>query len=918
MDSDSVGVCASSFCTAPFGFALCHYYDCVPGVFVIFVTRMENQDLQFSQGSGVWPVSASREGAQFVFTGDFSAGRVTAEKAMYAASRTVDFIVYGVCVVGLVALAYGVMSLGLEEQDPFFMFRPHWYNLFTWVGVLAGLFVWAKRLHEAAEYEVTRVLSWANVAQWSKSGATVDVFRLFTRGAHDVWNLVPGLMAQHGGGQANTLHIFAALLTSDPIKMVFYRFGVNPVQLQKHAEEMFGSTVLDAQTEAAFVGKLPFLALQEALKLRNRSVDPLMLLCALVEELPDEHPIQKVFFNLDLGKEKLEVIAAWVFNLDLLIEQDRIFRKLARHKSDSGVNKGLTAVPTPYLDQFSVDLTIQAKYHRLPLTRGRDEDTDKIVELLATSGKSVLVKGAVGTGRSTVLADLAYRMAVEQVPSALEDKRLIRLELAGILGSKVSAEQALLNIFKEAEHSNNIIFALDDVQQLAKATGGEGLSVLELLVNHLENSSIQVIATTTPEDYQTKLRDSANFDERFVTYELADLNSAGVMLAASMRASQLEAQTGGFFQYQAVEEAVRLTDQFFRDVGQPQKAIQILQEAANRVKGLPKGPQKLITPKLIQEVMAEKTHVPTSSFSQDEAEKLLHLEEQIGRRLIGQQEAVTAVSEGMRRARSGLSSGERPMASFLFVGPTGVGKTELAKTLAGVYFGDEKYLLRLDMSEYRGDDGMRKMVGMPGDTHSTPFVEHLKTYPFCLFLLDELEKASPDVLNLFLQVLEDGRITTAGGQTLDLTHTIIIGTSNAGTPEIQAGIREGRTTDAIKSELLDKILINYYRPEFLNRFDGVILFKPLVPEEVVQITRLQLASVTKNLFEKKIKLGFTDAAIQKVATEAFDPLLGGRPIRRYIQDHVESVIARLLLSKQLDRGGDVTIDVNEAGEFISK
>ncbi len=248
---------------------------------------------------------------------------------MYAASRTVDFVVYGVCVVGLVALAYGVMSLGLEEQDPFFMFRPHWYNLFTWVGVLAGLFVWAKRLHEAAEYEVTRVLSWANVAQWSKSGATVDVFRLFTRGAHDVWNLVPGLMAQHGGGQANTLHIFAALLTSDSIKMVFYRFGVNPVQLQKHAEEMFGSTVLDAQTEAAFVGKLPFLALQEALKLRNRSVDPLMLLCALVEELPDEHPIQKVFFNLDLGTEKLEVIAAWVFNLDLLIEQDRIFRKLA-------------------------------------------------------------------------------------------------------------------------------------------------------------------------------------------------------------------------------------------------------------------------------------------------------------------------------------------------------------------------------------------------------------------------------------------------------------------------------------------------------------------------------------------------------------------------------------------------------------
>jgi ATP-dependent Clp protease ATP-binding subunit ClpA len=213
---------------------------------------------------------------------------------------------------------------------------------------------------------------------------------------------------------------------------------------------------------------------------------------------------------------------------------------------------------------------------------------------------------------------------------------------------------------------------------------------------------------------------------------------------------------------------------------------------------------------------------------------------------------------------------------------------------------------------------MRKLVGAPGQQVSTPFVTHLKTYPFCLFLLDELEKASPDVLNLFLAVLEDGRITTASGQTLDLTHTIIIATSNAGTPEIQAGIKEGRAMDSIKSELLEKILVNYYRPEFLNRFDAVILFKPLVPDEVVEITRLQLAAVTKNLLQKKIKLGFSEAALHKVATEAFDPLLGGRPIRRYIQDHVESVIAKLLLSKQLERGGDVTIDLNEAGEFISK
>ncbi len=880
---------------------------------------MENTNFEYIPNTGSWPLKAKKDSITFTFSGDFSSVRVAIETAAKATNALVDTVLYIVAGVGLAAFIFGAVTVGARDYDLLFFIHAHWFNIFVWAGVIGALYLWSRRVQQAAEYEVTRVLSWDNMSAWTTSGGEVNIYKLFTRGAHDVWNTLPMALSRYGKGSFKTptsVHVFLALLQHESIKLVFYRFGVGPEDLTDLLVGMLDK--LNADREEQYVAKLPFVALAEALKLHNRSVDPLMLFCALVTILPDEHPIQKLFFDLDLSYDKLEVIAAWIFNVDLLVEQDKIFRKLARHKSDKGLNKGLTAVPTPYLDQFSVDLTIAAKYHRLPLTRGRDADTDKIVELLSSSSKSVLLKGALGTGRSTVLADLAYRMAAEQVPSSIQDKRLIRLELAGILGSKASPEQAIVNIFNEAEHSGNIVFALDDIQQLAKATGSEGLSVLEVLVNRLENSSIQVVATTTPESYQNTLRNTANFDERFVTYELQDLNEQAIMLASCLRASQLESSTGAFFQYQAVKEAVKLTDEYFKDAGQPQKAISVLVEAANKVKALPKGAGKLITTEIIQGVVAEKTHVPTSTFTQGEADKLLHLEDEIGKRVIGQREAVVAVSEGMRRARSGLSSGQRPLASFLFVGPTGVGKTELAKTLSAVYFGDERYMLRLDMSEYRGDDGMRKLVGIPGQEVVTPFVTHLKTYPFCLFLLDELEKASPDVLNMFLAVLEDGRITTASGQTLDLTHTIIIATSNAGTPEIQAGIRDGRAIDSIKSELLEKILINYYRPEFLNRFDGVILFKPLVPDEVVQITRIQLSAVTKNLLEKKIKLGFSDVAVQKVATEAFDPLLGGRPIRRYIQDHVESVIAKLLLSKQLERGGDVTIDVNETGEFVSK
>lgn len=877
----------------------------------------EVPEIQFSPASGNWPLRAQREDVSLVFTGDFNQARVLQEKAVAASTKLVDLIAYIVVGIGLLAFIYSAYDIGVGKTDLLFAFRGSWENLFVWVGVLAALYVWARRIQEAAEYEVSRVLSAANLSSWKKLGGQIDVYSLYTRGAREVWNEIMRVQSERKASEPNTVHVFLALLQHKSIEMVFYRFGVSPKEVIAALEGMLEQP-LDVNKESEWVARLPFVAFSEAVKLRNRSVDPLMLLCALVLELPDGHPIQKFLYNLDLTYDKLEIIASWLFNLDLLIEEDRVFRKLAKHKSDIGINKGLTAVPTPYLDQFSVDLTIKAKYHKLPLAMGRETDTDKVLDLLSHNGKSVLVMGGVGTGRSTVLAEIAYRMASEQVPDAVQDKRLIRLELAGILGSKASPEQALSNIFNEAGHSGNIIFALDDVQQLTKAVGSEGLSVLELLLGLMEDSRIPVIATTTPENYQTKLSSTANFTERFVTYELIDLDERAIMLASSVQASMLEASTGAFFQFQAVQEAVRLSDSFFHDVGQPQKTVQLLSEAAQSVKSAPEGPQKLITPEIIQKVVSEKTHVPTASFTQEEADKLLNLESEIGRRVIGQQEAVKAVAEGMRRARSGLSSGQRPLASFLFVGPTGVGKTELAKTLAAVYFGDERYLLRLDMSEYRGDDGMRKLVGIPGQSVETPFVTHLKTYPFSLFLLDELEKASPDVLNLFLAVLEDGRITTASGQTLDLTHTIIISTSNAGTPEIQSGIKEGHTLENIKSELMEKILINYYRPEFLNRFDGVILFEPLKPAEIEQITSLQLAQVARKLEERKIKLSFSEAAINKVALDAFDPLLGGRPIRRYIQDHVESVIAKLLLSKSLDRGGQVTIDVDESGEFVSR
>jgi ATP-dependent Clp protease ATP-binding subunit ClpA len=291
------------------------------------------------------------------------------------------------------------------------------------------------------------------------------------------------------------------------------------------------------------------------------------------------------------------------------------------------------------------------------------------------------------------------------------------------------------------------------------------------------------------------------------------------------------------------------------------------------------------------------------------------LESELAQSIVGQKPAVQAVVEALQRARSGLSRGTRPIASFLFVGPTGVGKTELAKQLARSYFGSEQYFLRLDMSEYQGNDGIEKMLGGKNDTQDTMFVKHIKNFPFCLFLLDEFEKASRDVLNLFLQILEDGRITTARGETLKLTNTIIIATSNAGTPDIQAGIKEGKSLALIRDILFEQILLKSFAPELLNRFDGVILFTPLSQSEVEQITQLALKRLAAQLLDTKgITFEYTAAAVTEIAIKAYDPLLGARPIRRYLQDHVETLLAKILLSQNPARGTKLTLDLQN-GEF---
>lgn len=866
--------------------------------------------LSYNKTQDPWPLAATAERVVFSFSGTFDVNRIQKENILQKSLATLKTILTIIAGISLVAFALSAYT-GLTQNYLIFLFTHNFYNLIFWLCAPADCYFWALTVEAKRNNEGRNLLAWKVIQDKSQAAGKVDLYDFYDKQAKQAWNGALAIAKKRGQAEPGVVDVFISLCQQPSIKLFWARLGYRAQDIQSMLEAAVKQSEPSPDTR---LEELPYIALTEAMKLHNKNIDAPMLLCALAVATAESHPLQKLFFKLDISLDKLETVATWIFNVELLRQELSSFRRLSVFRSDNEINKGFTSVPTPYLDKFSRDLTLLAKYGQLPIAQGREQDLEALFGLLSEGKKDIILKGMEGTGRTTIVHELAYRMVTEQVPKSLQDKRLVKLELSAILGSNVPSEQALVHCLQESERSGNIVLVLEELHALGHSQSSQGLALLEVLVHHLEQSSLMVIATTTPNNYLDYLHSSANFDQVFTMYELKDLSHKGIILSCCIRASLLESQHQVFFLYQAIEEAVTLTDQFYKDMGQPQKSIEVLSEAAIKVKNSSED-GKVVTSETVQQLMAEKTHVPQETFTQNEADKLLNLEQAMRAYVVGQTQAVQAVAEGIRRARSGLSGGTRPIGSFLFVGPTGVGKTEVARTLSKVYFGAEQYLLRLDMSEYQGSDGVDKLLGFQGDDTDTMFVKHLKNYPFCLFLLDEFEKASRQVLNLFLQILEDGRLTTTKGETLDLSHTIIIATSNAGTKNIQEGLMAGKGLEEIRTNLFNTVLLEHFAPELLNRFDSIVLFTPLSPEEIKQITALQLGQLSKQILEKNIKLSFSDAVIAEVALKGFDPLLGARPIRRYIQDHVENVIAKLLLSKQLNKGSEVTLDL-ENGEFV--
>ncbi len=586
---------------------------------------------------------------------------------------------------------------------------------------------------------------------------------------------------------------------------------------------------------------------------------------------------------------------------------------------------------TRVLDQYSRDLTLIAGGGGADPVVGREREISRVIQILSrrTKNNPVLV-GEPGVGKTAVAEGLARRVARGEVPDTLKNRRIVTLDLASMLaGTKYRGdfEDRVKCIIKEVQRAGDVIVFIDELHTIVGAGSAEGaIDAANILKPALGRGEIQVIGATTPEEYRKHIEKDAALERRFQPVDVPEPDEACcVRMLRALRGS-LETHHGLQITDEAISAAVRLSVRYICDRFLPDKAIDLLDEAASHVR-LESGPQARQTVEAsdVADVVSAWTGVPASAISEPESERLLRLEEALHRRVIGQDEAVSAVARAIRRGRVGLSDPRRPMGSFIFLGPTGVGKTELCRALAEAVYGDRDALIRLDMSEYMEKHAVSKLIGSPpgyvGYGEGGQLTERVRRRPWSVVLFDEIEKAHEDVYNLLLQIMEDGRLTDSAGRRADFRSTIVVMTSNIGAKAItedrpalgfSGAPRDG---DGAVKEAVMAELRRTFRPEFLNRVDGTIVFRRLSREDVRQIARGMTEAVCGRMRELGVELRVTDEALDLLAERGFDPAYGARPLRRQISALLEDPAADAILTGRA-APGDRLIATACGGEIV--
>jgi len=636
---------------------------------------------------------------------------------------------------------------------------------------------------------------------------------------------------------------------------------------------------------------------------------------------------------------------------------------------------------SPILDQFGRNLTQMARERKLDPVVGRDREIERMMQVLSRRQKNnpVLI-GEPGVGKSAIVEGLAQRIVAGEVPDTLKGKQIYTLDLGALVaGSRYRGdfEERLKKVLKEVRTKENIILFIDEIHTLVGAGAAEGaIDAASILKPMLARGELQTIGATTIDEYRKHLEKDAALERRFQPIKVGEPSIEDTYEILKGLRERYEAHHHVTITDGALVAAANMADRYISDRFLPDKAIDLIDEAGSRLrikrvtsppelrqveadltrvrkdkeaaiarqnfdeaKRLAARESELVSRKaeleaawkregeerygvvdeeVIAEVLAMWTGIPVNQLTEEETSKLLRMEEELHRRIVGQEEAISALSRAIRRTRAGLKDPRRPSGSFIFLGPTGVGKTELAKTLAEFLFGDQDALIQLDMSEYMEKHTVARLVGAPpgyvGYDEGGQLTEAVRRRPFSVVLFDEIEKAHPDIFNTLLQILEDGRLTDAQGRTVDFKNTILIMTSNLGTQDLhRAQVGFAKSSEEVNHERmkmrLNEALKTHFKPEFLNRIDEVIVFHELRREEVMQIVSLMFKRVQEQLQAKGIGIELTEAAKGFLADRGYDRELGARPLRRTIQRLVEDPLAERLLHQDFKAGDMVIVDV---------
>ncbi|HHY14596.1 MAG TPA: ATP-dependent Clp protease ATP-binding subunit, partial [Firmicutes bacterium] len=794
------------------------------------------------------------------------------------------------------------------------------------------------------------------------------MFGRFTERAQRVIVLSQEEARRLGHGVVGTEHLLLGLIAegSDVAARSLLSMGISIDQVRDEIERMIGRGGQPSQKQIGFTPRskrVLELAFDEARRLGHTYIGTEHLLLGLIRE--GEGVAAQVLQNLgaDLGRVRTQVTSQ-------LGGGGRA--KAQRPKRSK----------TPTLDQFGRDLTSLAEEGNLDPVIGREKEIQRVIQVLSrrTKNNPVLI-GEPGVGKTAIAEGLALKIVNNDVPETLNDKRVVSLDLGGLVaGSKFRGEfeERLKKVMEEIRSAGDVVLFIDEMHTIIGAGAAEGaIDAANILKPALARGELQAIGATTLDEYQKHVEKDAALERRFQPVMVNEPSVEETIEILKGLRDRYEAHHRVKIHDEALVAAAKYGDRYISDRFLPDKAIDLMDEAGSKVRlsglvappelkdleakieevkiekeaaiknenfekaaGLRDKEQKLqeeleekrtewrsshgrdeavVTAEDIADIVAGWTGIPVTELAEEETVRLLNLEEVLHERVIGQDEAIGVVSQAVRRAHAGLKDPKRPIGSFIFLGPTGVGKTELARTLAEALFGDEDATIRIDMSEYMERHAVARLVGAPpgyiGHDEGGQLTEQVRRKPYSIILLDEIEKAHPEVFNILLQVLEDGRLTDAKGRTVDFRNTAVIMTSNVGAQQIQRDSGIGFRTvvdeqsdyEAMKSKVTDE-LKRTFRPEFLNRVDEIVVFHALNKVHIGEITEIMLKELREQLAGMDITLSVTDAAKDLLTNKGFDPDFGARPLRRAIQRYIENPLSEEILKGTFGEGGTITVE----------